>query len=363
MSKILILANHYNTLRIFRRELIKELVKAGNTVLVSIPPADKENIKLLESYGCSVIITEMNRRGIDPFSDFLLLIRYLNLLRKANPDKVVTYTIKPNIYGSLACKIKKKDYFVNVTGLGSAFYLNSLLKKLVVFLYKISVDKAEKVFFENAGNRSLFTQTQIIPREKTIVMPGAGVNLCDFPFCEYPPDGVIRFLFIGRIMKEKGVDELFYAIKRLKPRYDAVEFGFIGWYEDNFKDIVADLENRSLIKYYGFQPDVKPYIKNAHCIILPSYHEGMSNTLLESAAMGRPLIASNIYGCKEAVIEGKSGLLANVKDNIDLYLKIKQFIELPYKVKVKMGQLARRHMETSFDKHKVVEKTLKELTM
>ncbi len=361
MSKILILANHYNTLRIFRRELIKELVVTGNKVIISITPTDNENIKVLESYGCKVIITNMERRGMNPFADVLLLVRYLGLLKTIQPDKVITYTIKPNIYGSIACKMQQKKHYVNVTGLGSAFQSDGLVKKLVTFLYKISLNKASKVFFENSGNRDTFVENNIVPEEKTRVLAGAGVNLDEFSFCDYAPDGLITFLFVGRIMKEKGVDELFSAIEKIKASYLDVKFEFIGWYEDNYKEIVANLEQKHMIKYYGFQPDVKPFIKNAHCVILPSYHEGMSNTLLEAAAMGRPVIASDIPGCRETVIDGKSGFLCKVQDSMDLYLKIKQFIDLSYTAKDKMGRASRKHMETVFDKRKVVELTLREI--
>lgn len=361
MSRILILANHYNTLRIFRRELIKKLVDMGNEVIISIPPTDNENMKILESYGCEIVITNMERRGLNPLADLLLIVRYLRLLAMIKPSKVITYTIKPNIYGSLACKLQKKNHYVNVTGLGSAFQYDGFIKKLVTFLYEIALNKATKVFFENIGNRDVFVQNHIISEDKTIVMPGAGVNLDEFLFCDYPPDGVIKFLFIGRIMKEKGIDELFLAIQKIKENYANVDFEFIGWYEDNYKGIVATLEQQHIIKYHGFQSNVKPFIQNSHCVILPSYHEGMSNTLLESAAMGRPLIASNIHGCMEAVIDSKSGLLCNVKDSDDLYLKIEQFINLSYITKVNMGQAARKHMEDVFDKQKVVEMTLGEI--
>ena len=361
MSKILILANHYNTLRIFRRELIKELIAAGNNVFVAIPPADIENIRILESYGCKVVITKMERRGTNPFADLLLTIRYINLLRTIKPDKVITYTIKPNIYGSLACKILKVNHYTNVTGLGSAFQSKSFTNKLVTTLYRITLNKASRVFFENNESREMFVRRNIVSTEKTTVMAGAGVNLDEFPFCDYPAYGAIKFLFIGRIMREKGVNELRAAIEQTKEAYPNVDFDFIGWYEDSLKEVVTDLEQRKLIKYHGFQPDVRPFIRESNCVILPSYHEGMSNTLLESAAMGRPLIASNIPGCKEAVIDGESGFLCNVKDSTDLYLKIKRFIDLSYTEKTEMGYASRKHMEAVFDKRGVVERTLREI--
>ena len=362
MSKILILANNYNTLRIFRRELICEIVRRGHEVAVSIPNTDEENIKLLESYGCNILITNMERRGRNPLKDIVLYLNYRKLLNKEIPDKVITYTIKPNIYGALACKSKHITYYANVTGLGSAFQSKSFINKVVSLLYKISLNKAKKIFFENTGDRDRLVGDNIVRLDQTIVMPGAGVNLDEFDFVEYPSyDQEIRFLFIGRIMKEKGVDELFYAIKKLGYEYPMASFGILGWYEDEYKEVVESLQAEGLIQYYGFQLDVRPYIEKAHCIVLPSYHEGMSNTLLEGAAMGRPLITSNIHGCKEAVLNEESGYLVNAKDGEDLYQKLKKFIKSPYKEKVKMGKSSRTHIEKSFDKKKVVNMTIQEL--
>lgn len=363
MSKILILANHYNTLRIFRRELIKKLAELGNEILISIPPAEKQEIDTLESYGSKVIITDMERRGMNPVKDISLLNRYKKLLREVNPDKVITYTIKPNIYGSIACKSLKIPHYCNVTGLGSAFMADGgLMRKLVSMMYKFSMNKAEKIFFENVGNRDTLVNENIVRAEQTVVMAGAGVNLDEFAFCEYPEDdGSVHFLNVGRIMREKGMDELFYAIKKIKKEYPNTTFDFIGWYEDNYKETVEKMQSENLIAFHGFQSDVTPFIKKANCIVHPSYHEGMSNTLLESCSMGRPIITSNIHGCLEAVEDGKNGYLCNVKDGEDLYCKIKQFIELPYEKRREMGRYARKFVEMNFDKNDVVDRTVKEI--
>lgn len=363
MSKILILANHYNTLRIFRRELIKKLAELGNEVIISIPPAEKQEIDKLESYGSKVIITDMERRGMNPIKDISLLNRYKKLLREVNPDKVITYTIKPNIYGSMACKSLKLPHYCNVTGLGSAFMADGgLMRKLVSMMYKFSMNKAEKIFFENVGNRDTLVNESIVRAEQTVVMAGAGVNLDEFAFCEYPEDdGMVHFLNVGRIMREKGMDELFYAIRKIKKEYPNTTFDFIGWYEDDYKETVEKMQSENLIAFHGFQSDVTPFIKKAHCILHPSYHEGMSNTLLESCSMGRPIITSNIHGCLEAVADGKNGFLCNVKDGEDLYCKIKQFIELPYEKRREMGSYARKFVAENFNKTDVVNKTIKEI--
>lgn len=363
MSKILILANHYNTLRIFRRELIKKLAELGNEVIISIPPAEKQEIYTLESYGSKVILTDMERRGMNPLKDISLLNRYKKLLSEVNPDKVITYTIKPNIYGSMACKSLNIPHYCNVTGLGSAFMADGgLMRKLVSVMYKFSMNKAEKIFFENVGNRDTLVNENIVRAEHTVVMAGAGVNLDEFSFCEYPEDdGEVHFLNVGRIMREKGMDELFYAIKKIKKEYPNTTFDFIGWYEDNYKEILEKMQSENLINFHGFQSNVKPFIKRAHCIVHPSYHEGMSNTLLEASSMGRPIITSNIHGCLEAVEDGKNGFLCKVKDGEDLYCKIKQFIELPYEKRREMGRYARKFVEKNFDKNDVVDKTIKEI--
>lgn len=361
MSKILILANHYNTLRIFRRELIKKFVELGHEIIISIPSCEQEEIDNLVSYGASVIITdEMQRRGMNPVKDIQLIKAYKKLLREVKPDKVINYTIKPNIYGSIACKAEKIPHYCNVTGLGSAFMADGgLMRALVSFLYKISMNKAEKIFFENVGNRDTLVNAKIIRPEQAVVMAGAGVNLDEFPFSEYPEDdGCVHFLNVGRIMKEKGVDELFYAIKKIKQEFPETTFDFIGWYEDDYREIVEKLQSEELIKFHGFQKNVKPYIQKAHCIVQPSYHEGMSNTLLEACSMGRPIIASNIHGCLEAVDEGKNGLLFEVKNGEDLYLKIKEFIQFSYDKKKEMAEYARAYVAKNFNKDDVVAKTI-----
>ena len=361
MTKILILANHYNTLRIFRRELICALSK-NNEVFIVIPPCDDENKKILESYGTKVQFIQMERRGMNPLKDITLLIRYNSIIKNICPDKVITYTIKCNIYGNLVCKWRKIQCYANIIGLGSTFQKNGLIRKFVSFLYKISLNKTKKIFFENEGNRNVLVNDRIVRVDQTIVMPGAGVNLKEFGECPYPLKyEAIRFLFVGRIMKEKGVDELFYAIKKIKKKFSNVYFDFIGWYEDDYKAIVEALQDKGYIRFYGFQSDVRPFIKKASCIVLPSYHEGMSNTLLEGAAMCRPLITSNIHGCMEAVRDGETGYLVEVKNAKSLYEKMLQFIELPYEKKRAMGLNGRNYMKENFDKEDVVNKTMVEL--
>lgn len=360
--KILILANHYNTLRIFRRELIIALAKQNHEITIAIPQCDEENKRILESYGSRVVFVEVDRRGTNPLKDLALLKAYKKLIRTENPDKVITYTIKCNIYGGMACKKQHIPHYANITGLGSTFQSKNLMRKFISMLYKNALKHSRKVFFENIGNRDVLINDKIIKEYQAVVLPGAGVNLNEFPPTPYPDaDDNINFLFVGRIMREKGVDELFEVIKRIKSKHKNIEFSFIGWYEDNYKSIVEEMQSNGLLVFHGFQPDVKPFIAKAHCVILPSWHEGMSNTLLEAASMCRPIITGNIHGCKEAVIDRKSGFLVEVRNPESLYNALDNFLKLSYNEKVAMGMQGRKRMEAMFDKDMVVALTIKEI--
>lgn len=358
--KILILANHYNTLRIFRRELLIRLRELGHEVVVSIPPCDDENRDTLCSYGCRVIFTkEMERRGMNPLKDLALLRAYRKLLRQEKPEKVITYTIKCNIYGAYACKAAKIPCYANVTGLGSTFQGRGMMRKLVSAMYKFSMNRCEKILFENVGNRDTLVNDGIVRTEQTVVMPGAGVNLDEFPATPYPESqSPLIFLFVGRIMQEKGVDEYFEAIQKIKAAYPDTEFHFIGWYEDHYEETVKALEKQGLIHFHGFQLNVKPFIEKAHCIVHPSWHEGMSNTLLEASAMCRPIITTRIHGCMEAVEEGRNGYLCEKKSAASICEAITRFLNLPYVQKAEMGIAGRQRMLEQFDKHTVVDKTV-----
>lgn len=356
MRRILILANFDVGLYKFRKELIQELLDQGNEVYISLP--NGELVENLKKIGCRFVDTYVDRRGINPKTDLKLLLFYKKLIKKIKPDQVITYTIKPNIYGGMVCRFLKVPYAVNITGLGTAFQKDGAVKKLVVYLYRIALKKAKVVFFENVGNKQELLKYNIVKEGQTCVLNGAGVNLEEYPFYEYPPEGETRFLFIGRVMKEKGVDELFEAAGRIKSEYENVYFDIVGPMEDDYKEKIDSLVEHGVIEYYGYQEDVKPFIKKSHCFVLPSYHEGMANTLLEAAAMGRPLITSRIHGCMEAVEDGVSGLLCEKEDVESLYVAMKDFLWLSYEYKKIMGEAGQKRIEEVFDKKKVVRKTL-----
>ena len=360
MKKILILANNDVGLYNFRKELILELQKQGFKIVIALPYGEK--VDLLTVMGCEFINTPLNRRGMNPLTDLTLVHKYIKIIKQIKPDLVITYTIKPNIYGGIACRIQKTKYAVNITGLGTTFQKENGIKMLVVFLYKIALKKAKVCFFENKGNKEVFIKEGIVPARKTRVLNGAGVNLEEFPYTPYPEElGEIHFLFIGRIMKEKGVDELFNAAKRIRKEYPNTCFDIVGPLEDNYKAMVDRLVQEDIIHYHGDQSDVRPYIKKCHCLVLPSYHEGMSNVLLEGAAMGRPLITSDIHGCREAVENNQSGILITPQNVHSLYGALKEFIKLEHSEKTEMSKNSLMHIFRKFDKKIIVCETINAL--
>lgn len=358
--KVLIAANCNIGLYLFRKELIETLLK-DHQVLISVPYG--QMVEPLQEAGCTFIDTPVDRRGVNPIKDFSLLRQYQKMLKQHKPDLVVTYTIKPNIYGCLACRWKKIPYAVNITGLGTAFQNKGILRSLVTFLYRTALKKAKVVFFENDANRQLFINEKIVAKNKTVLLNGAGVNLEHYSYQPYPETEPVRFLFVGRVMKEKGVDELFAAMERLRAEGTACTLDVVGGYEEDYAEVIRSHEEKGWLRYHGYQKDVRPFVANAHCFVLPSYHEGMANTNLECASMGRPLITSNIPGCKEAVIENKSGFLCSTKTVDSLYDAMRRFLALTQEERIAMGKAGRKHMEEVFDKRLVVEKTVKHLMM
>lgn len=357
--KILILTNHSYMLYQFRRELIEKLLEE-NVVVIGTPFGD--HIDDFRTMECRMIDIPIDRRGINPKTDLKLYKHYRQILKKEKPDKVITYSIKPNIYAGFACRMAKIPYYVNVQGLGTAFQKKGLAA-VVTMMYKTALKKARTVFFENETNAQEFIDRKILKRDKITVLHGAGVNLERFVYQPYPSeDGGIHFLYLGRIMKEKGIDELFTSAKNLKTKYsDKVIFDLVGFFEDEYKETVAQLEKDGVVVFHGFQSDPRPFYAMAHCIVLPSYHEGMSNVLLEASATGRAVITSDVPGCKEAVDSDKNGYLVEVKNSDSLEKTMEKFISCSMDERKHMGLYGRAYMERSFDKKLVVEATLNAL--
>lgn len=360
-KNVLILTNSSSGLYNFRHELIESIIDKGYNVIVSTPMDRKTDE--LKSIGCHLIDTKIERRQINPIKDCSLLLKYYEYIKKYKPQMVITYTIKPNIYGGMICRILKTPYAANITGLGTTFEKDGFLKKVVTCLYKVALKKAHCVFFENSTNMQLFVSQNIIKKNQAVLLDGAGVNLQRYSVLEYPQHNQVEFLFIGRIMKEKGIDELFQAMRLLVKNHIDCKLSVLGSYDEKYDKVIEEAEKEGWLTYHGYQNDIRPYIQGCDCFVLPSWHEGMANTNLECASSGRPVITSDIAGCREAVKDQVSGFLCKPKDAEDLFAQMKAFCLLGQEQRRKMGLEGRRLMEKVFDKNKVVSKTIKELSI
>ncbi len=351
--RLLIISNNAGGLIGFRKKLLQTLLLQGVELYVSVPRDDfSDRIKEL---GCHIIDTPMDRRGMNPLKDIKLLFTYVKMIKSISPDVVLTYTIKPNIYGALACRKTKTPYMVNITGLGTSIENPGMLRKLVLFLYRTALKKAECVFFQNKSNMDFMTENNIGPAAK-ILLPGSGVDLAEHTYRDYPPETApISFVAIMRIMKDKGIEEYLACAQRMKKEYPNIKFTLVGRYdEENWKERIEHDVNEGIIDYLGHRNDIDDILAQHHCLINPSYHEGMSNVLLEAAACGRPVIASNVPGCQETFDEGVSGFGFEVKNSESLIHAVKKFISIPHCQKIQMGQAGRHKMEMQFDRHTVV---------
>lgn len=364
--KILVICNCASGLYDFRGMLLNKLIALGNEVVAIVPSTDlqleQKAEQSLGSDNISVIHIPMERRGMNPFKDCQLLLAYCKTVREMEPGLVITYTIKPNAYGGIACRLCHVPYAANITGLGTAFQNDGMLRKFVTFLYKVALRKAKVVFFENTENQQIFLDAGIIRKEQACLLNGAGVDLERFSYKSYPGDDcTTRFLFIGRVMKEKGVDELFAAMRILQKEGIRCSLDILGGFDEDYSKQIEECENEGWLRYHGMQSDVRPFIANCHCFVLPSWHEGMANTNLECAASGRPVITSNIHGCLEAVEDGVTGLLCEKQNVESLYQAMKGFCELSREEKQNLGRRGRERMEMYFDKTLVVRNTIRAL--
>lgn len=358
-QKILILTNNIGGLHSFRKEVVKAIVDAGYEVYIS-EPDDDERVRYFEEIGCRIVKTDFNRRGMNPAEDVKLMLKYRKMIKQLKPTAVLSYTIKPNIYGGIACRLTGTPQLANVTGLGDAMENGGWLQKLTVGLYKVGIGKAKCVFFQNATNKQ-FCETHGIVGRKTRLLPGSGVNLMHHRFQELPPDGIIKFLFISRLLRDKGTEEFFEMAKIIKAKYENVEFRILGWCEGDYQQQLDELVEKGVVKYLGSTSDVRPYLTGVHCTIMPSYHEGMSNVNLESAANGRPVITTDVPGCRETVDDGVTGFLVKPRDAASLTEGVERFLALSYGEKVLMGQAGRKKVEREFDRKIVVKAYMEEM--
>ena len=285
---IAILTNHDDDIYCFRRELIEKLVEEQYEVLICCPYGPK--IELIKNISIKYVDINIDRRGTNVVKDFKLLLNYIDILKKYRPDVVLTYTVKPNVYGSIASQMLKIPYVNNITGLGSVTANDGWLQKFVMVLFKKAFKKSSCIFFQNKDNMELIKNKGLI-KGKYRLIPGSGVNIERFPMQPYPKDDkIIIFNYIGRVLKEKGIDNYLEAAEIVKSKHKNVEFNILGFIEPTemyYNEKIKKLEEENIVIYRGAQNDIKPYISRSHAIIHPSiYGEGMSNVLLENAASG-----------------------------------------------------------------------------
>lgn len=344
MKKVLILINSSGGLCDFRGEFVEALC-AEYEVWVSMPDDVKE--QELVDMGCHIVKTPINRRGINPLEDLKLYRAYGKIMKDLRPSLVATYTIKPNIYGGFAAGMRKIPYIATITGLGGAFDRTGLLLKLIVGMYRAGLKRAACVFFQNEENRGIFQRMGITAKKTRMVM-GSGVSLEKHTYEPYPERDKTHFLFVGRVMKERGILEYIEAARRLHS--DRVFFDIMGYCDEDYQELLDDLEKEGVIRQIGFHTQVHEYLAAADAIVVASFHEGMSNALIEGAATGRPVIASNISGCKEAFEEGVTGFGFTPGKPVELIDAMEKFLALSTEERADMGRRGREKMEREFDR-------------
>lgn len=359
MKKVLFLVNHDIVIYNFRLEVIERLISDGHEVHISSPYG--ERIDDLVKLGCKYYQIDIFRHGTNPLQEIKLLKAYKRLIAKIRPDIVLTYTIKPNIYGGIACQMKNIPYVANITGLGTAVENTGMIQKISILLYRYALRKSQKVFFQNTENQQFFVQHKIA-LDRMDLLSGSGVNLKRFLPLPYPSDETIEFVFISRIMKEKGIEQFLEAAKVISKKFQHTRFHICGFCEDEYKGKLNEFINAGTVIYHGLLRDVKEILVKTHCTIHPTFYpEGISNVLLESAACARPLISTDRSGCREVIEDGVNGYIIPQQDTQALISAIEKFIRLSNIEREKMGLCGRLKVEKEFDRQIVVEKYIDEI--
>ncbi len=374
--KVLIALNSAWNLLNFRANLIKALVSEGHEVVLAAP--SDEHVPALQALGARFVNLPIRSHGINPFVDFFLFGRFVTLLSRERPDVMLAYTAKPNVYGSLAAHVLGIAVVNNIAGLGSVIIRDGFLAKVLKQLYRLALARSKCVFFQNSDDLNLFLTLGLVKQEQTRLLPGSGVDLSHFTPQALPSvlgekklrsDKNFIFLFVARLLKDKGLFEYIEAAKIIKKKYPAVDFEILGQMDSSNPNSVTESQlslwcDEGLIKYLGVASDVRKHISKSDCIVLPSYREGTPRALLEAAAMSRPLIATDVPGCRDVILHGINGYLCQAFNSQDLALKMEQILKLAPQELINMGLAARKHVEKNYDEKIVIrayQKLLNEL--
>ena len=333
-----------------RTELIKALLDEGHSVFVVTPPSNA--YPKIEGLGCTFIPIVIDAHGLNPFKDMMVIVAYRKILRQVKPDVVLSFTIKPNLYCGINCRLMSIPQVMNITGFGTALAYPGLRQTVLVNMYKIVAKKVYIIIFQNQSNLNHFKDWHIASENQYHLLPGSGVNLSRFTVTDYPTDeNGIHFLFISRILKEKGIDNYLEAAKFIHDKYPNTNFHILGQTTGGYKEKVAKANEAGYAIYHGRVNNILDFQKMSHCTVLPSYYpEGICNVLLEAAASGRPVITCDHPGCRETVDDGKTGYLVRPNDTGDLISKLETFLSLSNAKRSKMGCLGRQKMEREFDR-------------
>ncbi len=363
MPKVLISINTAWNIANFREGLLRALVRQGYEVVAAAPPDGHENA--IVGMGCRFVPLRMDNKGTSPTRDAALFVQYLRLMRRERPDVFLGYTIKPNIYGTVAAAAVSIPTINTVTGLGTAFIKQGWLNRLARQMYGFSFGYSQKVFFQNTDDQALFLEGKLVASAKTGVLAGSGVDLDRFrpSAVNRPGDRPICFLMIARLLWDKGVAEFVEAARLVKKIVSDARFVLLGFLDvENPTAVprqdVNDWVRRGLIEYVEAVADVRPHIADSDCVVLPSYREGTPRTLLEAAAMAKPLIASDVPGCRQVVLDGTNGYLCRARDPKDLAEKMLAFIAMSHEERFAMQQASRRHVEVNYNETLVVDQYL-----
>ncbi len=365
--KILIADNSYRSLWHFRGSLLRRLVDEGHEVTLVAPP--DAGVMRPEETGCRYIPFPFSPRKLDPLENGGLFFRYLAVLRRVRPDVFIGYTIKPNIFGSLACRLLGIPTINVIPGRGRAYERDDWLQKLVSALYRLALKGSHRVLFLNPDDLDMFVSRGIVSGETGTYLPGEGIDLQHYGYEALPDaeNGPFRFLFIGRMLKTKGAIEFVFAAQHFKRRRPEVVFQLLGECCDDDSAYIPCRELRKwhaegIIEYLGVTEDVRPIMRDASCIVLPTFYpEGLPRVLLEGAAMGRPLIASDWPGCREIIKNEESGFLCKPRDIMDLVRQMERMLQLSQQERCRMGRKGREIVEQKFDEEMVLARYMEAL--
>jgi glycosyltransferase involved in cell wall biosynthesis len=363
--KVLIAVNTAWNLVNFRTGLIRGLMAQGHEVIAAAP--DDVYAPRLAAMGCRFLPLPMDNQGTHPGRDALLLWRFVRLLRQEQPNVYLGYTVKPNVYGSLAAHLLGVPVINNIAGLGAVFGKRGVLVRFVRGLYRLALGRSAKVFFQNSDDRQLFVAGGLVRAEVADLLPGSGIDLTRFTMMSPRAMGgskdKFRFLLIARMLWDKGVGEFVEAAKLIRAQWPQVECCLLGFLDVQNPGAISREQMDELVAqgviYLGVSDDVRNEIAAADCIVLPSYYrEGTPRTLLEAAAMGRPIITTDSVGCREVVDDGKNGYLCKPRDATDLADKMNRMLKLTSEQRQQMSLYGRHKMEREFDEEIVIKKYL-----